>query len=175
MVDSLQSPKITRSRTKPNLQVTEEQYKDALHALLVAEPPLLDMRSKLGPVLAKHVKQVTPGHLVSLEKLWYQLIIKGCKQLVLQSNKIKSSLFALVHENSLLIQPGTLPVLIPVIVDEAKQHIMDCAALMRSLKNEGMRGARHYNLAAGLKHKMVGVHMQVLGPILEKWSSQTLC
>ena len=68
MVDSLQS-KVTRSRTKPNLQVTEEQYKDALHALLVAEPPLLDMKSKLGPGLAKHVKQVTPGHLVSLEEI----------------------------------------------------------------------------------------------------------
>ena len=168
MVDSLQSPKITRSRTKPNLQVTEEQYKDALHALLVAEPPLLDMRSKLGPVLAKHVKQVTPGQLVSLEKLWYQLIIKGCKQLVLQSNKIKIALFKLVHENSLLILSGTLPVLIPVIVDDVKQHIMDCAAIMRALKNEGMSGARHYNVAAGLKNKMVGVHMQVLGPILQK-------
>ena len=167
MVDSLQSPKITRSRTKPNLQVTEEQYKDALHALLVAEPPLLDMRSKLGPVLAKHVKQVTPGQLVSLEKLWYQLINKGCKQLVLQSNKIKIALFKLVHENSLLILPGTLPVLIPVIVDDVKQHIMDCAAIMRALKNEGMSGARHYNVAAGLKNKMVGVHMQVLGPILQ--------
>ena len=167
MVDSLQSPKITRSRTKPNLQVTEEQYKDALHALLVAEPPLLDMRSKLGPVLAKHVKQVTPGQLVSLEKLWYQLINKGCNQLVLQSNKIKIALFKLVHENSLLILPGTLPVLIPVIVDDVKQHIMDCAAIMRALKNEGMSGARHYNVAAGLKNKMVGVHMQVLGPILQ--------
>ena len=168
MVDSLQSPKITRSRTKPNLQVTEEQYKDALHALLVAEPPLLDMRSKLGPVLAKHVKQVTPGQLVSLEKLWYQLINKGCNQLVLQSNKIKIALFKLVHENSLLILPGTLPVLIPVIVDDVKQHIMDCAAIMRALKNEGMSGARHYNVAAGLKNKMVGVHMQVLGPIVQK-------
>ena len=168
MVDSLQSPKITRSRTKPNLQVTEEQYKDALHALLVAEPPLLDMRSKLGPVLATHVKQVTPGHLVSLQKLWYQLINKGCKQLVLQSNKIKLALFKLVHENSVLILSGTLPVLIPVIVDDVKQHIMDCAAIMRALKNEGMSGARHYNVAAGLKNKMVGVHMQVLGPILQE-------
>ena len=168
MVDSLQSPRITRSRTKPNLQVTEAEYKDSLHALLVAEPPLLDLRSKLGPQLAKHVKQVTPGHLVSLQKLWYQLIKVGCKQLVLQSNKIKSSLFALVHENSLLIQPGTLPVMIPVIIEDAKQHIMDCASLMRSLKNEGMNGARHYNLSAGLKHKMFGVHMQVLGPILQQ-------
>ena len=167
MVDSLQSPKVTRSRTKPNLQVTEEQYKDALHALLVAEPPLLDMRSKLGPVLAKHVKQVTPGQLVSLEKLWYQLINKGCNQLVLQSNKIKVALFKLVHDNSLLIQPGTVPVLIPVIIDDVKQHIMDCAAIMRALKHEGMSGARHYNVAAGLKNKMVGVHMQVLRPILQ--------
>ena len=133
----------------PNLQVTEEQYKDALHALLVAEPPLLDMRSKLGPVFAKHLKQVTPGHLVSLEKLWYQLINKGCKQLVLQSNKIKLALFKLVHENSVLIPSGTLPVLTPVIVDDVKQHIMDCAAIMRALKNEGMSGARHYNVAAG--------------------------
>ena len=167
MVDSLQSPRITRSRTKPNLQVTEAEYKDSLHALLVAEPPLLDLRSKLGPQLAKHVKQVTPGHLVSLQKLWYQLINVGCKQLVLQSNKIRSSLVALVHEHSLLIQPGTLPVMIPVIIDDAKQHIMDCASLMRSLKNDGSP-ARHYNLAAGLKQKMFGVHMQVLGPILEQ-------
>ena len=134
MVDPLQSPKVARSRTKPNLQVTEEHYKDALHALLVAEPPVLDMRSKLGPVLAKHVKKLTPGHLVSLEKLWYQLVNHGCKQLVLQSNKIRVALVKLVHENSLLIMHGTLPLLIPVITDDVKQHIMDCATVMRAFK-----------------------------------------
>ena len=101
---------------------------------MVAEPPLLDLRSKLGPHLAKHPKQVTPGHLVALQKLWIHLIRVGCKQLVLQSNKIKSSLFQLVHENRVLIQPGTVPVMIPVIIDDVKQHIMECASLMRSLK-----------------------------------------
>ena len=95
MVDSLQS-KVTRSRTKPNLKVTEEQYKDAFHGLLVAENQFLDMISKLGPALAKHLKQVTPGHLVSLEKVWLSLINKGCKQLVLQSTKIKIALVQLV-------------------------------------------------------------------------------
>jgi hypothetical protein len=118
--------------------------------------------------LAKHAKQVTPGHLVSLQKLWYHLIRVGCKQLVLQSNKIKSSLFQLVHENSVLIQPGTVPVMIPVIIDDVKQHIMECASLMRSLKNDGVRSTRHYSLAAGLKHTMFGVHMQHLGPILQQ-------
>ena len=168
MADSLQSKVITRSRTKPNLQVTEEQYKDALYALLVAQPPLLDMRSKLGPILAKHVKQVTPGHLVSLEKLWHPLINNGCKQLVLQSLKIKLALFKLVHENSLLIQAGTPPVLIPCIVDDVRQHIMDCASGMRALKNGGMQGGDyHAGLASVLKSKMVGVHMPVLGPILK--------
>ena len=164
----MQSPRLTRSRTKPNLQVTEAEYKGSLYALLVAEPPLLDLRSKLGPHLAKHAKQVTPGHLVSLQKLWHHLIKVGCKQLVLQSNKIKASLFALVHENSVLIQPGTVPVMIPVIIDDVKQHIMECASLMRSLKNDDVRSTRHYSLAAGLKHKMFGVHMQHLGPILQQ-------
>ena len=67
----LQSPRMGRARTRPNLQVTQGQYMDALARLFVAEAPVLDMRSKLGPTLAKHPKQVTPGHLVSLEKLWY--------------------------------------------------------------------------------------------------------
>ena len=167
MGDSLLSPKIQRARTKPNLQVTEDQYQDALHALLLADPPLLDMKSKLGPVFCKHVKQVTPGHLVSLEKFWYPIIHHGCKQLVLQSNKIKAALHKFVLHNNVLIPHGTLPVLIPVIIDDVKQHIMDCAAMMRALKNDGMSGARCYGLASGLKNKMVGVHMQVLGPILQ--------
>ena len=90
----LLSPRVTRARTKPNLSVSEVQYKEALHALLVADPPMLDLKAKLGPELAQHLKQVTPGHLVSLEKLWYQLISSGCKQLVLQSQKIRSALHA---------------------------------------------------------------------------------
>ena len=45
---------------------------------------------------------------------------------------------------------------------------MDCASGMRALKNEGMQGGGYHNgLASGLKSKMVGVHMQVLGPILQ--------
>ena len=141
MVDSLQS-RVTRSRTTPNLQVTEDQYKDALHALLVAEAPLLDMKTKLGPHLAEKRKQVTPGHLVSLEKLWYPLINAGCTQLVLQSNKIKLALFKFVNENSFLIQPGTPPTLIPVIINDVKQFIMYSATGMRALKNDG-RGNAH--------------------------------
>ena len=44
---------------------------------------------------------------------------------------------------------------------------MDCASGMRALKNEGMQGGGyHAGLASGLKSKMVGVHMQVSGPIL---------
>ena len=135
---------------------------------MVAEPPLLDLRSKLGPHLAKHPKQVTPGHLVSLQKLWIHLIRVGCKQLVLQSNKIKSSLFQLVHENNVLLQPGTAPLMSPAIIDDVKQHIMECASLMRSLKNDSVGSTRHYSLAAGLKHKMFGVHMQHLAPILHQ-------
>jgi hypothetical protein len=168
MDQSFQSPRLTRSRTKPNLQVTQDQYRESLYALLVAEPPVLDLRSKLGPHLAKHPKQVTPGHLVSLQKLWIHLIRVGCKQLVLQSNKIKSSLFQLVHENNVLLQPGTAPLMIPVIIDDVKQHIMECASLMRSLKNDSVGSTRHYSLAAGLKHKMFGVHMQHLAPILHQ-------
>ena len=42
---------------------------------------------------------------------------------------------------------------------------MDCAAMMRALQNDGMSGAPKNGLASGLKHNMVGVHMQVLGPM----------
>ena len=164
----LLSPRPTRTMSKPNLSVSEVQYKEALHALLVADPPILDLNAKLGPVLAKHVKQVTPGHLVSLEKLWYPLISSGCKQLVLQSQKIRSALHTLVSENSLLIAAGTHPIKVPVIIDDVKAHIMDCAAMMRAIKNEGMPGVSKAtsDLASALKHKMVGLHFQVLGPII---------
>jgi hypothetical protein len=74
----------------------------------------------------------------------------------------------LVHENSVLLQPGTAPLMIPVIIDDVKQHIMECASLMRSLKNDSVGSTRHYSLAAGLKHKMFGVHMQHLAPILHQ-------
>ena len=120
MADSMQ-PKASRARSKPNLQVSLDQYKEALHGLLVAEPPLLDMRSKLGPTLAKHQAQVTPGHLVSFEKLWYPLINNGCNQLVLQSNKIQHALQLLVHENSLLIQAGTPSIVVPCFMNDVKK------------------------------------------------------
>ena len=132
----LLSPRPTRARTKPKLSVSEIQYKEALYALLVADPPMVDLKTKLGPVLAKHQKQVTPGHLCSLEKLWYPLISSGCKQLVLQSQKIRSALHTLVSENSLLIADGTPPFIVPVSINDVKNHIMDCAAMMRAIKNE---------------------------------------
>ena len=164
----LLSPRPTRARTKPNLSVSELQYKEALHALLVADPPMVDLKTKLGPVLAKHQKQVTPGHLCSLEKLWCPLISSGCKQLVLQSQKIRSALHTLVSENNFLIPDGTKSILAPVIIDDVKAHIMDCAAIMRALKNDGMQGVSKAtsDLASALKHKMVGLHCQILGPII---------
>ena len=115
------------------------------------------------------MKQVTPGHLVSLEKLWYPLIQHGCKQLVLQTQKVRSALHNLVHGNSLLIATGAPLVLVPVIIDDVRQHIRECATMMRALKNEGIGpGARyHCDLASGLKSKMIGVHLEVLGPILQ--------
>ena len=165
------SPRITRARTRPNLNVSEDQYKNALHALLVAAPPMVDLKTRLGPQLAKHQKQVTPGHLVSLEKFWHPLINNGCQQLVLQSQKIRSALHQLVHENSLLIREGTPQVAVPCIIDDVKQHIMHCASMMRGLKNAGMPGCSIAicAIASALKHKMVvGVHWQILGPIIEK-------
>lgn len=164
----LLSPKPTRSRTRPNLNVSEMQYKDALHALLVADPPILDMRAKLGPDLAKHQKQVTPGHLCSLEKLWYPLISSGCQQLVLQSQKIRAALHTLLCENSSLIVEGTAKIQIPCIIDDVKNHIMDCATVMRAMKNDGMPGVSTavHDLAAAVKNKMIGLHMQILSPII---------
>ena len=164
----LLSPRCTRARSKPNLSVSEKKYKEALHAVFVADPPIMDLKNKLGPMLVKHPKQVTPGHLVSLEQLWYQLISSGCKQLVLQSIKISSALHALVCENSLLLPADTPPIKIPCIIADVKAHIMDCATLMRAIKNEGMPGSSKTNsdMASALKHKMVGLHLQVLSPII---------
>ena len=137
----------------------------------MAAPPMVDLKTRLGPQLAKHQKQVTPGHLVSLEKFWHPLINNGCQQLVLQSQKIRSALHQLVHENSLLIREGTPQVAVPCIIDDVKQHIMHCASMMRGLKNAGMPGCSIAicAIASALKHKMVvGVHWQILGPIIEK-------
>ena len=129
---------------------------------------MLDLKAKLGPELAQHLKQVTPGHLVSLEKMWLQLISSGCKQFVLQSQKIRSALHTLVSQHSLLIADGTPPIKVPCIIDDVKAHIMDCATMMRAIKNEGMPGSRRHtsDLASALKHKMVGLQFQVLGPII---------
>ena len=164
----LLSPRTTRARSKPNLSVSEVQYKEALHALLVADPPMLDLKAKLGPELAQHPKQVTPGHLVSLEKLWHKLISSGCMQLVLQSQTIGSALHTLVSEHSFLIADGTPPIKVPCTIDDVKARIMDCATMLRAIKNEGMPGSRQHtsDLASALKHKMVGLHFQVLGPII---------
>ena len=88
----LLSPRPTRARSKPNLSVSEVQYKEALHTLLVADPPILSLHAKLGPELAQHLKQVTPGHLVSLEKLWHKLISSGCMQFGVTEPKDKVSI-----------------------------------------------------------------------------------
>ena len=86
--DCLEPSKVTRFRARPNLSVPQEHYTLALQDLLV-QPPLLDMYSKLGPVLAKHAKQVIPEMMASLHNFWSHAIDYGCKNLVLQSNKIK--------------------------------------------------------------------------------------
>ena len=41
--------------------------------------------------------------------------------------------------------------------------------MMRALKNDGMKGASHYSgQASGLKSNIAGMHMRVLGPILQQ-------
>ena len=116
---------------------------------------MMDIKNKLGPILAKHQKQVTPGHLVSLKKLRVPLIKIGCNQLVLQSKKISVGLMQLVQENSLLIAEGTSSIQLPCVVDDAREHIMACAAGMRALKNEGLAGASTYTgMASALKNKI---------------------
>ena len=134
--DCLEPSKVTRFRARPNLSVPQEHYTLALHDFLVVQPPLLDMYSKLGPVLAKHPKQVTPGMMASLHKFWSHAIDYGCKNLVLQSNKIKAGLFKLHHQLPMLIKEGTPAIKIPVITDDVTMHIMHCASCMRDLKNE---------------------------------------
>ena len=167
-MDGLLSPRPQRARSKPNLNVSGDKYKEALHALLLADPPVLNLRAKLGPELAQHQKQVTPGHLMSLEKLWYPLISSGCKQLVLQSQKIRAALHLLVAEHSLLIAVGTPLLKVPIIINDVTSHIMECASVMRAIKNEGMPGVSKASsdLASSVKRKMVGLHLQILGPII---------
>ena len=63
--------------------------------------------------------------------------------------------------------PGALHLLIPVIIDDVKQHIVDCATVMRAFKNEEMSVPRCHGLASGLKNRMVNMHMPVLEPILQ--------
>ena len=125
---------LSKKRSRPNLQVPAEQYKAAFYELLVITPPVLDMKHKLGPLLCAHVKQVTPGHLMAISRAWMPLIDGGCANLVLQSNKIQATLHELVAENSVRISGDTKPVMVPVVIDEVRTHIMQCATMMRALK-----------------------------------------
>ena len=85
---SEEGAKSVRKRGTANLSVTDHQYKEALYEALVNDPPIIDMRHKLGPKLCQHVKQVEPSHLISLHKAWMSWINLGCKNLVLQSKKM---------------------------------------------------------------------------------------
>ena len=97
------SAKRHNRRGRANLSVTDGQYKEALYQALVVDPPLIDMRNKLGPRLCSHVKQVEPSHIMSLQKAWMPWINMGCRNLVLQSKKISSALSTLSRENSPLL------------------------------------------------------------------------
>ena len=138
------------------------------------------MRSKLGPQLSTHVKQVDPGHLMAMHKTWMPLIDSGCNNLVLQRYKIWHALHSLANENSILIQADTTPFIVPVVVDAVKQHIMDCTAMMRAmmraLNNEGWQ----YNLvgiskpmhtSSSVKSKLIEAHLAILGPY-QPWTTQ---
>ena len=151
--------------------------KDALYQLLVADPPLLDMRSKLGPQLCTHVKQVDPGHLMAIHAFWMPLIKSGCKKMVLQSKTIWQTLHSLANENNILIQADTKPLIVPVVIDAVKQRVMQCAAMMRALKNEGWQYSllgisKPMHTSSSVKSRLTGAHLAVLGPILQTWTSQ---
>ena len=161
-----------KKRTRPNLEVPEQQYKVALTELFLNSPPILDMRAKVGPKLASTVKQVSPGHLLAIHKAWPTLIDCGCANLVLQSKKILSALHQLVAENRILIPADMQEVQVPCLIHCVKDHLMKCAEMMRALKNEGWQYnsdqiAKPYRLSAGMKSKLMHCHRKVLGPILE--------
>ena len=85
---NLKGIECSKGRARANLEVTELQYKAALHELFSSAPSILDMKAKLGPNLVSHVKQVTLGALLAVHKIFMPLIQGGCGNLVLQSKKV---------------------------------------------------------------------------------------
>ena len=63
--------------------------------------PVLDMKAKLGPNLVSHVKQVTPGALLAVHKIFMPLNQSGCGHLVLQSKKVLVSLHTTVAQHNI--------------------------------------------------------------------------
>ena len=109
---------------------------------------------------------------MAIHKAWMPLIESGCSNLILRSKKIKVALHSLVAENSLLITVGTRLVVVPIIIDDVWKHIMECACLMRALKNEGFQYrvadiAKPYYNSCSCKSKLNGMHLATLGPILK--------
>ena len=84
----LKAMELSKGRTRANLEATELQYKAALHELFLSDPPVLDMKAKLGPNLVSQVKQVTPGALLAVHNISMPLIQSGCGNMVLQSKKV---------------------------------------------------------------------------------------
>ena len=105
----LKARECSKGRTRANLEVTELQYKAALHELFFSAPPVLDMKAKLGPNLVSHVKQVIPGALLALHKIVMPLIQGGWAVEIWCCNrkKVLVSLHTTVAERKVLAPQGT--------------------------------------------------------------------
>ena len=133
---SRQNSNLSKQRTRPNINVSVQMYTEALHQVLMLSSPVIDLKMKLGPNFACHVKQVTPGALMVCLPLFNDLIAKGCQNLVLQRCKMVQALSQVVNDNELLKPRDTMPLTLPSLIHEASLHILMCAAMMQDILSD---------------------------------------
>lgn len=157
-------------RSVPNPEVSQAQYTKACEDWL-SSPPIVDLRSKLGPKLAKAYRAVTPGMIEAVLPFACNIMEAGEKTCVLQAAKLETALAECMRLSSVFCNGSSREKL----AYDATCHLQSCFAMLRYLKAEegGIGGKRQYPKSGGFRRRVHSGMWEKLVVILDKMVATT--
>lgn len=142
-------------RKLANREVGLAAYANAVQTLFDATPKV-DLLVRLGPILVKSDRNVTPQMLMSVRPFLKYMIEAGCSNGAMQPMKLNSALQIVLTKNKAYMRSWTRK---GDAAPTVCAHLMQCMHALRNLAWENHRPGskeRTYRRSGGLRKKMSG-------------------
>ena len=154
-----------KARSKPNADVTVQDYKSSLAVWLLA-PPIKNFEDRLGPTWIADARQVSPHSMTRLSPLILDLINCGCP-LVINGSRFEQAVSQSIGEHShVFASKGADLELLP---NRLTNHVMAHLCMLRNIlsEDEGAMSSsgRRYQKTGGFRRLCTANQWVMLQPL----------